>query len=318
MKKNFWINKKILITGSNGFVGKNLHNYLNYYLKNLKCKILIPNKNLLNFLNKKSVDFFFRKNKPDYVFHLAGKVGGINANRLQPANFLYENLLINTNILHACNVYKVKKVISLGAGCAYADKLKQPLKEKDLWTGLPNYNLLGYSISKRVLSLQSELYNKQYKLNSVVLLPANIYGPYDNFDSSFPSVMPSLIKKFIYAKKKNLKQIEVWGDGSASREFVYIDDLILVMVEAMEKINSYKTINVGSGKNYKIKTLVKILKKITNFEGEVYWNKNMPTGQKNRLFDKKLYNSLLNFRKFTDLEAGIKKTVDWYCENKQN
>jgi GDP-L-fucose synthase len=313
MNKKFWNKKKILITGSTGFVGKNLKNFFLDNNKKINFKLLLPSRKQLNLLYLNLVEKYFSKHKPDYVIHLAGKVGGINANRLKPAEFFYENVVMNTNVIHACHKFKVIKILSLGAGCAYSDKLKQPLKESDLWYDLPNENLIGYSIAKRLLSLQSDLYNKQYIFNSIILLPANIYGPYDNFDVKYSSVMPSLIKKVLEAKKNKNKFVEVWGDGSSTREFIYVFDLCKIIIEAMEKLHGSKTLNVGSGQNTSIKSLIKIIIKLANYTGSINWNIKMPSGQKSRLFNKKSFRQNLSFSQFTPLEDGILNTIN-YCK----
>jgi len=312
----FWRNKKVLITGAHGFVGKNLLEELKNFQKIVDFKILYPSRKQLNLIDQKKTNNYFLRNKPDIVLHLAGKVGGIGINKEKQGDFFYENILMGVNILHSSMLNKVKKIICLAAGCGYPEKLKPPFKEVDFWQGLPDENSLGYSMAKKNLIIQSWVYKKQYNLNSVVLIPANIYGPYDNFNLKTSHVVPALIKKFINAKINKKQKVEIWGDGSASRELLFVKDLVAVILNAAEKVNECGPFNVGTGVETKIKDLIKNIQKILNFENsKIYWKKNMPNGQKRRRYNMSNYNKRFIFKNFTKLNKGLKFTIDWYFKN---
>jgi len=315
LNPKFWRNKKVLITGAHGFVGKNLLDELLKFQKKINFKILYPKKKQLNLIDQNKTNNYFLKNKPDIVLHLAGKVGGIGINKKKQADFFYENILMGVNILHSSMIHKVKKIICLAAGCGYPEKLKPPFKEDDFWKGLPDQNSMGYSMAKKNLIIQSWAYKKQYNLNSVVLIPANIYGPHDNFNLQTSHVVPALIKKFITAKVKKINQVEIWGDGSASRELLFVKDLVSVILNATEKVNECGPFNVGTGTETKIKDLIKNIQQILNFKNsKICWKKNMPNGQIRRRYNMNNYNKIFGFKNFTNLNDGLKFTIQWYYE----
>ena len=315
--KKFWNNQKVLITGSKGFVGQNLVKKLLKIKKQVKIKILTPSRQELNLINPNNVQKYFERNKPTLVLHLAGKVGGIGINRVQQGVFFYENLLMGAHVMHYSKMFNVKKVVSLAAGCGYPVNSIIPMKESDFWSGLPDKNSIGYSMAKKNLIIQSWVYKEQFNFNSTVLLPANLYGPYDNFNLKTSHVVPALIKKFIHAKKNNKKSVNVWGDGSASREFLFVDDLCFIILEAAERIKSCGPFNVGTGKETTILKLVNIIKFILDINPKVIWQKKMPNGQVRRNYDMKNFKKNFKFRKFSTLQYGLKETIDWYTKNEK-
>jgi GDP-L-fucose synthase len=313
MNLKFWNGKKVLITGAAGFVGSNLREFLDKKNK-INLILLTPNRKQLDLCNQRKIDLFFKKNRPNIVLHLAGKNGGVGSNIKYKADFLYENLLINTLIFEACKNYKVDKLVAISAGTSYPKNVSVPISENDFWNGPPNDSHMGYSIAKRTLDTMSKVYRSQYKLDSTILIPSNLYGPKDNLSEDKSTVCGALINKFLTHNKKN-KTVDIWGDGSATREFLYIDDLVKIIIETAERISISGPINVGTGKSISIKKLVKILTLITKFKGKINWDKTKPQGQKNRVFNISLFKKLYKFKKFTKFKNGMTDTIKWFSDN---
>jgi GDP-L-fucose synthase len=305
-------NKKILVTGAHGFVGKNLI----LELKNRGYNnLLTPNREECNFTNELEVSNYFKNNKPNIVFHLAGKNGGIGINKEKIAEFYYENTMINTLVINYSSINNVEKIISFGAGCAYPKFAKIPLVEEDYWNGFPNENLYGYSMAKRNLVIQSMAYKQQHNLNSTVLLPANLYGPYDNFNNN-SSVIPALIEKFINAKYDNKKFVEIWGSGVATREFLYVKDAVDAIINSIS-CKEIGPINLGNGVEVSIKQLVETISEIVEYKGEIIWDKSKADGQLRRVYDMSKFRQFFGYIPKTKLYEGLKLTIDWYIKNKK-
>lgn len=315
--KKFWNKQRVLVTGSKGFVGQNLVKKLLKIKEQVKVNILTPSRKELNLINLNNVQKYFKKNKPTLVLHLAGKVGGIGINRVQQGDFFYENLLMGAHIMHCSKMFNVKKVVSLAAGCGYPINSKIPMKETDFWSGLPDMNSIGYSMAKKNLIIQSWAYKEQFNFDSTVLLPANLYGPHDSFNLKTSHVVPALIKKFINAKKNKKKSVKVWGDGSASREFLFVDDLCFIILETVERIKSCGPFNVGTGNETTILKLVNSIKYILDINPKTIWQKKMPNGQQRRNYDMKNFKKSFKFRNFTSLDEGLQKTIEWYSKNEK-
>jgi GDP-L-fucose synthase len=303
--------KTILVTGSNGFVGKNLIEELTSRGYN---KILSPSKSDLDLTNQKEVEDYFIKNKPNIVLHLAGKVGGIGINKTKPAEFFYDNALMGINVTHFSFKYGVEKLVSLAAGCGYPKILPLPFKEDDFWMGLPDENSMGYSMAKKNLIIQSWAYKEQYGFNSTVLLPANLYGPHDNFNEETSHVIPALIKKFIRAKRENKDEVVIWGSGSATREFLYVKDTVKAIIDAIN-VNEVGPFNLGTGVETSIKNLVIIISNIVGYNGKIIWDNNKPDGQPKRFYDMEKFKDTFGYVPNTSLEDGIRLTIDWYINN---
>ena len=303
--------KTILVTGSNGFVGKNLIEELTSRGYN---QILSPSKSDLDLTNQKEVEDYFIKNKPNIVLHLAGKVGGIGINKTKPAEFFYDNALMGINVTHFSFKYGVEKLVSLAAGCGYPKILPLPFKEDDFWMGLPDENSMGYSMAKKNLIIQSWAYKEQYGFNSTVLLPANLYGPHDNFNEETSHVIPALIKKFIRAKRENKDEVVIWGSGSATREFLYVKDTVKAIIDAIN-VNEVGPFNLGTGVETSIKNLVIIISNIVGYNGKIIWDNNKPDGQPKRFYDMEKFKDTFGYVPNTSLEDGIRLTIDWYINN---
>ena len=309
---SFWKDKKVLVTGAHGFVGNNLMKLL----KEKDCKILAPTSKELDLTKEEQVKNYFFSHKPDIVLHLAGKVGGIAANKAAPGEFFYKNITMGTLVMEYARLAGCEKVVALAAGCGYPKHLPVPYTEEDFWKDLPDENSIGYSMAKKNLIIQSWTYREQYGFNSVVLLPANLYGPYDNFDLETSHVVPALIRKFLEAKERGDKQVEVWGTGVASREFLHSRDTAQAIMDIAEKVNESGPFNLGTGVETTIKELVETIKDLTGFEGKIVWDTSRPDGQPRRFYDMTKFKNALGYVPSTSLRDGLVDTIDWYGENR--
>lgn len=309
-----WINKKILITGANGFVGKALVRIL----KEMGAEnLLTPSSKDLDLTNESVVKNYFEENKPQIVLHLAGKVGGVAINKAKPAEFFYENIMMGTLVMHYSYLNGAEKVVSLAAGCGYPKHLPVPFTEEGFWEGLPDENSYGYSLAKKNLIVQSWAYRQQYEFDSTILLPANLYGPEDNFNLEASHVVPALIRKFIEAKDNNLPSVEVWGTGKATREFLYVDDAVKAIIDSVDCKES-GPFNLGTGVETTVKELVDTISNLVGYAGEIIWNSDRPDGQPRRFYDMTKFKETFGYVPSTKLEDGLKITIQWFIQNKNN
>ena len=303
---------KIFVAGGqSGLVGTAI-------VRNLQSKgyknIIIRTRRQLDLLDSRQVEKFFAYEKPEYVFLAAALVGGIWANKTKKADFIYDNLQIQNNIIYNAWKYKVKKLLFLGSSCIYPKLCPQPIKEEYFMTGKLEETNDAYAVAKIAGIKMCQSFNNQYKTNFISVMPTNLYGPNDNFDLQSAHVLPALIRRFHEAKKINKKEVVLWGSGNAYREFLYVDDLADACVFLMKHYNSSDIINIGSGKDLKIKELAQIVKKITGFKGKIIWDKTKPDGTPKKQLDvSKLFK--LGWKPKIGLEEGIKKEYDWYLNN---
>ena len=309
---DYWKDKKVLVTGAYGFVGQNLMTQLQEMRKDIPFTILAPTRQELDLTIDWDVGSYFNQHKPDIVLHLAGRVGGIGINKAKPAEFFYENLMMGALVMHHAWKNSAQKVVALAAGCGYPKYLQPPYKESDFWSALPDENSIGYSMAKKNLIIQSWTYREQYGFNSVVLLPANLYGPYDNFNLETSHVVPALVRKFLEAKERRDNEVVVWGTGVASREFLYSEDTALAIIAMAEKVNETGPFNLGTGTETTIKELVETIARLTEFEGEIVWDTSKPDGQPRRFYDMTKFKEAVGYVPDTTIEEGIKKTIEWY------
>lgn len=310
--KNFFSDKKILLTGGGGFVGQ--HVYKKLLEKGVKKEnIFIPRSKDYD-LRKKEICEKVTKNI-DIVIHLAGNVGGIGYNLEYPGTLFYDNITMGVNLIEASRINKVKKFVCIGTICAYPKFTPVPFKEEDLWNGYPEETNAPYGIAKKVLLVMLQAYRQQYGFNGIYLLPVNMYGPGDNFDPKVSHVIAALIKKIYDAKKQGKKEIVVWGDGSATREFFYVEDAAEAIILATEKYNKPDPINIGAGFEISIKELVEMLVKLMDFKGKIIWDKSKPNGQPRRMLDTTKAKKEFGFVAKTKFEDGLKKTIEWYYQN---
>ena len=306
-------NKKILVTGGNGFLGKNVVRNL----ENLGVSdIIIPSSSDCDLRNmdncKKVVDGI------DVVFHLAAHVGGIGLNREKPGELFFDNLMMGTQLLHESKMANVKKFIALGTVCSYPKFTQVPFSEDDIWNGYPEETNAPYGLAKKMLLVQSKAYREQYDFHSIVVIPTNLYGPSDNFDPSSSHVIPALILKIFNAKKNNLDQIEVWGDGNPTRDFLFVDDAARGIVQAAEKYDEIPPLNLGSSEEISIKKLVSLISDILDYDGKIVWDKSKPNGQPRRCVSYIRAKEKINFKPKINLSDGIKQTIKWFLSIKND
>ena len=308
-------NKRVLVTGAHGFVGHNLMGLLREMQNETEFEILAPSRKELDLTKEEQVAAYFKTNKPHVVLHLAGKVGGILANKTHPGDFFYQNIMMGTLVMHYSHLYGAEKVVALAAGCGYPKMLPVPYTEEDFWRDLPDENSIGYSMAKKNLIIQSWTYREQYGFNSVVLLPANLYGPYDNFDLETSHVVPALIRKFIEAKERGDDKVVVWGTGVASREFLYSVDTAQAILDMAERVNETGPFNLGTGTETTIRELIETIRELTEFEGDIVWDTSKPDGQPRRFYDMSKFKEAVGYVPSTSIEEGLKSTIEWYKEN---
>ena len=309
MKKD----SKIYIAGHRGMVGSAIVRVLQ---KHGFSNLIYRTHKKLNLENQKAVGEFFEAEKPQYVFLAAAKVGGILANSTYPAEFIYENLQIQNNIIHSSYLNNVKKLLFLGSSCIYPRDCPQPIKESYLLSGRLEPTNEAYALAKIAGIKMCEFYNRQYGTDFISIMPTNLYGPGDNFDYETSHALPALIRKFIEAKVKNKKEVIVWGTGEPKREFLYVDDLADASLFMMLNYKDKSPVNIGTGKDISIRDLAILIKAITGFEGLIEFDKTKPDGTPRKVLDVSKTREL-GWEAKTSLDDGIKKVCDWYEMNNQ-
>lgn len=308
MNKNL-TNKRILVTGGTGFLGQ----YIVQGLKKRGCQnIFIPRKKDYDLVEMNLVKKLYEDARPDIVIHLAGKVGGISANKEKPGEFFYDNLIMGIQMMETGRRFSIEKFVALGTVCCYPKFTPVKFKEESLWDGYPEETNAPYGLAKKMLLVQSQAYRQQYDFNSIFLMPVNLYGPGDNIDPGSSHVISALTKKCFDAIKNNDKEIIVWGTGRATREFLYVEDAAEAIILATEKYNKSDPVNVGAGFEISIKDLAGLIAELIGFKGRVIWDKTKPDGQPRRMLDTKKAFKEFGFQARVDLKEGLKKTIDWY------
>ena len=308
--KNYWTDKRVLITGGKGFLGTHLIEKL----KTFKPKLIrIADKDKYDLREYK--DCLKATKDIDVVIHLAAKVGGIGFNREFPADLFDDNILMGTYMMKAARINKVKKYLALGTICAYPKFTPVPFKEENLWMGYPEETNAPYGLAKKMQLVQANAYRDQYMFNAIFILPVNLYGPGDNFKEESSHVIPALIKKFVEAKEKNKKEVVVWGTGKPTREFLYVKDAAEGILKACEKYDKVDPVNLGAGFEISIKDLADLIKKLTCFKGEIVWDKSKPDGQPRRKLSTNRAKKEFGFEAKTDFPQGLKESINWYIKN---
>ncbi len=312
---SFFRDRRIVVTGGAGFLGS-------FILEKLRargcCEVLVPTIEEYDLVKAADIERMYDDMRPDVVIHLAAVVGGIGANREHPGKFFYENLMMGVQLIEQGRLRGIEKFVAIGTVCAYPKFTPVPFKEDDIWNGYPEETNAPYGLAKKMLLVQSQAYRQEYGFNSIFVLPVNLYGPKDNFDPASSHVIPALVKKCVDAVDSGTDNIECWGTGSASREFIYVEDAAEGILLATEHYNSPEAVNIGSGFEIKIKGLVEKIAKFTDFGGEIRWDSSKPNGQPRRCLDVTRAKKEFGFEAKTDFDEGLKATIQWYLNNKTN
>ncbi len=305
----FWRDKTVLVTGGGGFLGQHVVAKLNA----AGCKkVIAPRRSDYDLLEREQIVGLLKSAKPDLVIHLAASVGGIGANQSHPAEFFYDNAIMGIELIEQARRLNVGKFVCLGTICAYPKFAPLPFREEDLWNGYPEETNAPYGLAKKMLLVQSQAYRQEYGFNCIYLLPVNLYGPKDNFDPQTSHVIPALIRKMLEAKARGERTVTCWGTGSASREFLYVDDAADAILLAAERYDKPEAVNVGSGHEISIRELAALLCQLTGFEGELVWDRTRPDGQPRRRLDITGAEREFGFLAKTSLADGLRQTIEWY------
>lgn len=301
--------KRICVTGGGGFLGSRVV----ALLRERGCKsVFVVRRQEYDLVQQEAAVRLYKDARPQVVIHLAAVVGGIGANRENPGRFFYENIMMGAQLIEGARANAIEKFVQIGTVCSYPKFAPTPFKEDDLWDGYPEETNAPYGIAKKALLAQAQGYRDQYGLNAIYLVPVNLYGPGDNFDPASSHVIPALIKKCVDAVDRGDLAIEVWGTGSATREFLYVDDAAEGIVLASESYDGRAPVNLGSGYEISIRDLVVLIAEATGFDGEIVWDETKPDGQPRRVLDVSRALELFGFRARTDFKEGLRRTVEWY------
>lgn len=300
--------QRILVTGGAGFLGS----FLCPMLEARGAEVLIPRRRDFDLTEQSDVRRLMIESRPDVVIHLAAEVGGIGANRENPGRFFYANASMGINLVEESRRSGVAKFVQVGTVCAYPKFTPVPFEEDHLWDGYPEETNAPYGVAKKALLVMLQSYREQYGLNGIYLLPVNLYGPRDNFDLQSSHVIPALIRKFVAARESGSRYVEVWGTGSASREFLYVEDAARAIVLATERYDDPDPVNVGAGREVTIRELVEMIGGLTGFAGEIRWDTTKPDGQPRRMLDTRRARERFGFEAEVGLEDGLRRTIDWW------
>jgi len=300
--------RRVLVTGGNGFLGRQV-------VKRLEAAgalVTAPRHDDFDLRTREGVDGALAEARPELVVHLAAVVGGIGANRENPGRFFYDNAMMGIQLMEAARLANVTKYVQVGTVCSYPKFTPVPFREEDLWNGYPEETNAPYGLAKKMLLVQAQAYRQQYGFNAIYLIPVNLYGPGDNFDPGSSHVIPALIKKCVDATEAGAEAIDVWGTGSASREFLYVEDAANGIVLAAERYDDGEPVNLGIGSEIKIRELVGLIARLTGFSGEIRWDPSKPDGQPRRAIDTRRAREWFGFTAGTPFEEGLRRTIDWY------
>ena len=305
----FWKDKRVVVTGGAGFLGT-------FVVQKLRqrgaAEIFVPRSADYDLRHLEAIQRLLADARPDVVIHLAARVGGIGANRARPAEFFYDNLMMSVPLFHESWRAGVEKFVAIGTVCAYPKFTPVPFKEENLWDGYPEETNAPYGLAKKMLLVQSQAYRQQYGFNSIFLLPVNMYGPGDNFDLESSHVIPALVRKCVEAKMHGDDQVVVWGTGTPTRGFLYVEDAAEGILLASERYNESDPVNLGSDMEISIRDLVHLIARLVGFEGQIVWDTSKPDGQPRRALDTSKAWQLFGFRAQTPFEEGLRRTIEWY------
>ena len=308
----FLHSKRITVTGGSGFLGS----YVVERLRQAGTDVFVPRSRAYDLVSGDAVRQLYHDARPEIVIHLAAQVGGIGANRENPGRFFYDNLMMGVQLMEEGRRAGLEKFVAIGTVCAYPKFTPVPFKEDDLWNGYPEETNAPYGLAKKMLLVQAQAYREQYGFHAIFLLPVNLYGPRDSFDPAKSHVIPALIKKCCDAVDQGAEEIEVWGSGRASREFLYADDCARAIVLATERYDAPDPVNIGAGHEISITDLVHLIADLTGFRGKIRWDPSKPDGQPRRCLDVSRAERAFGFRAETSFTEGLRRTIEWYREEK--
>jgi GDP-L-fucose synthase len=306
---SFWGNKRVLLTGGAGFLGQ----FVVRKLRQCGCDYVdIPRSQEDDLRQESAIERVLLKSRPNMIIHLAAVVGGIGANRENPGRFFYDNAIMGIQLMEHARRVGVEKFVCLGTVCSYPRITPVPFKEDDLWNGYPEETNAPYGLAKKMLLVQAQAYRQQYGFNAIYLLPVNLYGPYDNFDLHSSHVIPALIRKCIEARDNNRSTVCAWGSGTASREFLYVQDAADAIVSAAQYYDKAEPVNIGAGEEITIHELAELIRELCGFRGTIQWDSTLPDGQPRRCLDTRRAFQEFGFRASTPLSVGLQETISWY------
>jgi len=310
----FWQSRRVCVTGGAGFLGSVVVDKLR---QRGAQDIFVPCIEEYNLVQLESIQSMLDRARPDIIIHLAAQVGGIGANREHPAEFFYNNLLMGVQLIHQAWLRRIEKFVAIGTICAYPKFTPVPFDENNLWDGYPEETNAPYGLAKKMMLVQAQAYRKQYGFNTIFLLPENLYGPGDNFNPSASHVIPALIRKCIEAQEEGQAEVVVWGDGSPTREFLYVDDAAEGILLAAERYNGEQPVNLGSGHEVTIKDLVEMIAHLTGFTGRIVWDPSMPNGQLRRSVSTRRAAEYFGFQACMPFEEGLPRAIEWFRQHRK-
>lgn len=311
---NFWKGKRVVVTGGTGFLGSHLVARLKEIIPG-PAEVFVPRRKDHDLVSYENCVRLYDDARPDIVIHLAARVGGIGANRSNPGQFFYDNLMMGTQLMEIGRQRAVEKFVAIGTICGYPKSTPVPFREEAFWNGYPEETNAPYGLAKKMLLVQSQAYRMQYGFNSIFLLPVNLYGPGDHFDPNTSHVIPGIIRKCVDAVRTGATEIVLWGTGNPSREFLHVLDAVEGILLASEHYNGSEPVNLGSGMEIRIRDLALLIARITGYRGQIIWDTSMPDGQARRSLDFSKAERLFGFRATRQFEEGLQDTIDWYKKN---
>ncbi|MFO0838190.1 MAG: GDP-L-fucose synthase [Phycisphaerae bacterium] len=312
-----WADRRVCITGGAGFLGSFVQERL--LARGAKCEnLFVPRRRDFDLTREEDVADLYDEARPDVVLHLAAEVGGIGANRENPGRFFYANMAMGLHLIEHARRRNLRKFVQVGTICAYPKFCPTPFREEELWNGYPEETNAPYGVAKKALLVMCQSYRAQYGLNAIYLLPVNLYGPRDNFELNSSHVIPAMIRKFWEARESGAASVELWGDGSPTREFLFVEDAAEGIVAAAERYNAPEPVNLGNGREIHIRDLAEMVAREVNFRGRIIWNTEKPNGQPRRCLDVTRAERLFGFRAKTEFEQGLRQTIAWYAEHRHD
>ena len=305
---HFWAGRRVLVTGGGGFLGSHLVERL----QALGAEPFVARHRDFDLTRQADVERLYEESRPAMVMHLAAEVGGIGANRASPGRFFYANAMMGVMMIEEARRAGVEKFVQVGTVCAYPKYTRVPFREEEIWSGYPEETNAPYGIAKKALLVQLQAYREQYGMNGIYLLPTNLYGPRDNFDTATSHVIPALIRRMVEARRQGAPELPVWGTGNASREFLYVDDAARALLLAAEHYDGAEPVNVGIGNEIRIAELAGLIAQLVGYEGRLAFDPTQPDGQPRRSLDTRRARELFGFRARVGMREGLRQTVDWY------